>query len=118
MIVQVKRELMERPSPSFARPSPRFFCRRDLIGGGRTTTVAANAPFAMVAHVPRSIEASKLAIRVYLDNQLIIAQAANASGSGDLSGFSPEPLFQPGVWKYELTDVGGNVLGSGEIRAT
>lgn len=85
---------------------------------GRTTSVGSQEAFAIVAHLTRSIDASKLVMRIYLDGGLIASNAVNASGSGDLWGFSPGPLFQPGQWKYEFTDIGGNVLASGTVTAT
>jgi hypothetical protein len=54
---------------------------------------------------------------VYFDEQLVNTQAANAEGNGDLWGWSLGPLFEPGVWRYEITDVGGNVLAAGSITA-
>jgi hypothetical protein len=57
-------------------------------------------------------------MRVYWDGQLVTTQAANAEGTGDLWGWSLGPLFEAGLWRYELIDVGGNVLASGEVTAT
>jgi hypothetical protein len=83
----------------------------------RMTAVGANEPFSLVAHFPRVVNAEEFAIRLYLDGQLVSSSASNATGSGDLWGYSPGPLFEPGVWRYEFTDIGGNVLASGEITA-
>ena len=85
---------------------------------GRTTAVGANDAFSLVGRLPSVYDAADLGMRVYLDGQLVASQAFNASGSGDLWGFSPGPLFEPGTWRYEFTDVGGNVLASGEVEAT
>jgi hypothetical protein len=84
---------------------------------GRTTSVGTQAPFAMVAHLLRAVDGSELNLRVYLDGQLITTQGANAEGTGDVWGWSLGPLFQAGVWRYEIIDVGGNVLASGQVTA-
>jgi hypothetical protein len=85
---------------------------------GRTTSVGAQTAFSMVAHLPKSMDGSQLDVRAYLNGDLITTQAANAKGSGDLWGWSAGPLFQTGTWRYEITDLGGNVLASGEVTAT
>lgn len=59
-----------------------------------------------------------LAIRVYYDGALVSSQGVDASGSSDIWGFSPGPLFAAGEWRYELIEIGGNVLASGTITAT
>lgn len=84
----------------------------------RKVSVGAHEAFAVVAHLPRTLDGSDLVIRVYLDGSLISTTGANATGSGDIWGFSPGPLFEPGTWKYEFTDLGGNVLASGTVTAT
>jgi hypothetical protein len=85
---------------------------------GRTTSVGAHEAFAVVAHLTRSMDGSKIVIRLYLDGQLLASNALGGAGSSDVWGMSPGPLFQPGVWKYEFTDIGGNVLASGQLTAT
>ena len=64
------------------------------------------------------MDASALAIRTSWNGQLVSTVAVTAKGSGDVWGFSPGPLFMAGEWKYDLTDIGGNVLASGTITAT
>ena len=88
-----------------------------LVIAGRTTTVGTQAPFAMVAHLTRSIDGSQMSVRAYWNGSLITTQAANAKGSGDLWGWSLGSLVQAGEWRYEVIDVGGNVLASGSVTA-
>ena len=57
-------------------------------------------------------------MRVYWDDQLVTNSGINATGSGDTWGWQLGPVFEPGVWRYEVTDIGGTVLASGEITAT
>lgn len=85
---------------------------------GRTRSVGTNEAFALVAQLPRSMRADGLAMRLSLDGELVGNEAVNATGEGELWGFSAGPLFAPGTWTYEFTDIGGNVLASGEIEAT
>ena len=84
---------------------------------GRLSSVGVQSAFSMVAHIPQSTDGSKLGLRVYLNGSLLTTATANAKGSGDLWGWSLGPLYQPGTWRYEVTDIGGNVLASGEITA-
>ena len=84
----------------------------------RLTTLTTNQGFSFVARLPRTMDASQLAIRASLNGQLMTSIAVNAKGSGDTWGFSPGPLFMAGTWKYDLTDIGGNVLATGTITAT
>jgi hypothetical protein len=85
---------------------------------GRTTSVGAQEAFAVVGHLTRSMDGSQVNIRMYLDGSLLATNALGGTGSSELWGFSPSPLFQPGEWRYEFTDVGGNVLASGTVTAT
>ena len=84
----------------------------------RLTTVTANQGFSFVAHLSRVIDASALLIRTSWNGQLVATTPPSAKGSGDLWGFSPGPLFAAGKWKYDLTDIGGNVLATGTLTAT
>lgn len=84
----------------------------------RLTTVTAHQAFSFVAHLPGVMEATKLAIRTSFNDQLVATTPVNATGSGDLWGFSPGPLFAAGEWKYDLTDIGGNILATGTLTAT
>lgn len=85
---------------------------------GQKTAVGTQEPFSIVAHLTRSIDASELIMRISLNGQLLSNGKVNASGTGDVWGFSPGPLFQAGTWRYELTDIGGNVLASGQVEAS
>lgn len=85
---------------------------------GRKSSVGSSSSFSFVAHLTRSVDASELSIRIYWNGQLTANQAVNATGSGEIFGFSPGPLSELGEWKHELAGVGGNVLASGTITAT
>lgn len=85
---------------------------------GRTDSVGINEPFSLVAQLPRSMRADELGMRVSLDGELVTNEAVNATGEGELWGFSTGPLFQVGIWTYEFIDIGGNILASGEVEAT
>ncbi len=85
---------------------------------GRKSTVGTTEAFSFVAHLTDAMNSEDLAIRVSFDGQLVSSQRVDATGSSDVWGFSPGPLFAAGEWRYELTDIGGNVLASGTITAT
>lgn len=85
---------------------------------GKTSKVDSHAGFSMVAHLIRAMDASALAMRIYWNGSLVSTTAVNALGSGDVWGFSPGPLFEAGTWRYDITDVGGNVLATGSVTAT
>lgn len=82
---------------------------------GRKTTVGQSEAFSMVAHLTRSMNASDLVIRSYFEGKLVGQSPVSAQGSGDVWGFSPGPLLAAGSWRYDITDVGGNVLASGTL---
>jgi hypothetical protein len=84
----------------------------------RLTTVTANQGFSFVARLPRTMDASGLVIRTSFDGKLVATIPVSVKGTGDVWGFSPGPLFAAGEWKYDLTDIGGNVLATGTITAT
>jgi hypothetical protein len=84
----------------------------------RITSVGATEAFVVVARLPRSVSAAEMSVRVYLDGDLLVTEAANAEGEGEIWGWPLGPLYSPGVWRYEIIDVGGNALAAGEIRAT
>lgn len=84
---------------------------------GRKTAVGVQDPFSFVAHLPRSVDGSEIVFRVLYNGALVVTQAANVQGSGDVFGFSPGPLSAAGSWTYQLTDIGGNVLASGTVTA-
>lgn len=85
---------------------------------GRKTTTSSTGPFSMVAHLSKSMKGSDLVIRIYYAGSLITTTSVNSTDFGDTWGLSPGPLFQAGVWRYDFTDVGGNILATGSITAT
>jgi hypothetical protein len=89
-----------------------------LALANRTSSVGTNEAFAMVASLRQSVNGSEMALRVYFDGALVNTSAADAEGSGDAWGWSLGPLFEPGEWRYEVTDIGGNVLAAGSVTAT
>jgi hypothetical protein len=94
------------------------FDTQTLAISGRLVSVTANQGFSFVAHLPRVMDASALLIRTSLDGDLVATVPVSATGSSDLWGFSPGPLFAVGAWRYDMTDIGGNVLATGTITAT
>jgi hypothetical protein len=96
----------------------RSFDTETFAISGRTDTVSATETFALVASLGRVVDGEDLNFRTSVDGQTVSNQAANASGSGDVWGFTYGPVFQPGVWTIELTDFGGNVLASGRVTVT
>jgi hypothetical protein len=86
---------------------------------GRTSTVAADETFRMVAHLEEAVAGDELVMRVSWNGSAVANQAASEeSESGDIWGWTLGPLFQAGSWRYELTDIGGNVLAAGTIEVT
>ena len=84
----------------------------------RITTVGTNDEFVLVAHLRQSVDASDLAIRISFDGSLVTTTSINSTDNGDVWGVQGGPLFEAGAWKYEFTDIGGNVLASGQITTT
>ena len=84
----------------------------------RVQSVSTTETFALVASLPRVMDADEINVRLLLDGQTISNESINATGSGDIWGLTAGPLFSAGVWRFEFTDIGGNVLASGDIRAT
>ena len=85
---------------------------------GRTSSVKVGAPFAAVANIGKTVDGSAMNMRIYLDGTLLTTTGLSWTGSGDVWGWSPNPAYAAGSWRYELTDVGGNVLATGQIEAT
>ena len=84
----------------------------------RTTSFAAGEPFSAVASLARTMDGTDLSMRIYADGELWTSAALSWTGNGDLWGFSPGPAYSAGTWRYELVDVGGNVLATGTVFAT
>lgn len=89
-----------------------------LAISGRTDTVSTTEVFAFVGTLPSAMDGSEVNIRIAYDGQQVSNQEANATGSGEVFGFTYGPLFEPGTWTFEMTDIGGNVLASGDVTAT
>lgn len=84
----------------------------------RMESVSASEGFALVGTVPEAIDADELSIRASLDGQQFMHEAANATGSGEVWGFTWTPVHAPGTLTIEYVDIGGNVLASGTIEVT
>lgn len=82
---------------------------------GRTRSVRTGEAVSMVASLDEMVDGSDLTLRVYLDDQLVSSSDANADGSGDLWGWTLPPHFIGGTYRYEVADLGGNVLASGKL---
>lgn len=85
---------------------------------GRTDTVKATESFVMVVHLERVMDASDLIVRANWEGSLVSSAPPNFSGRSDLFGFNLGPLFQSGTWRFEVTDVGGNVLAWNSLEVT
>jgi hypothetical protein len=85
---------------------------------GRKRTVGATESFAVVAQLQRSVRAEELVLRLSWDGQVVSNEGVNAPADdeGELWGFTGGPTFQAGSWRYEFTDIGGNVLAAGKIE--
>jgi hypothetical protein len=82
---------------------------------GITTTARTGSTVALVALLPRSISSGTANMRVSLNGTLVVNQAVTMTGSGELFGTTAGPFTIPGTYKYELVDLGGNVLASGTL---
>lgn len=70
------------------------------------------------ATVPSLSELARRNLRLYLDGQLITTSGFGSAGTYEVWGWSSNPLIQSGEWRFELLDVGGNVLASGVVTVT
>ena len=84
---------------------------------GRLASVGPDDTFFMVGQLTRSVAGSGLVIRAYLDGELIHVAFTMRTDEADIWGFSLGPLIGPGTWRYEIAEVGGSVLASGQIVA-
>jgi hypothetical protein len=84
---------------------------------GRGTEFTASQTFAAVVHLTQTVDGSTLNMRISWNGQVVANRSANATGSGDIWAWTLGPTFAAGTWTYEITDVGGNALASGEITA-
>ena len=85
---------------------------------GITTTARTGTTVALVALLPRSISTGTASMRVSLNGTLVVNQAVTMTGSGDLFGTTVGPFTIPGTYKYELADLGGNLLASGRLTVS
>jgi hypothetical protein len=83
----------------------------------KTFRVNINTPFSMVASLTRSVDGADLSVRLSLDGGLAKSQPLHVTGFGAVWGFTPDPLPAGGTWRYDLVDIGGDVLASGTIQA-
>jgi len=84
---------------------------------GRLASVGADDTFFMVGQLTRSVAGSRLVIRAYLDGELITVAWTLRTDEAGIWAFSLGPLIGPGTWRYEIADIGGSVLASGQIMA-
>lgn len=82
---------------------------------GITTTARTGTTVALVARLPRTVSSGDVNMHVSLNGTLVLNQPVAMTGSGDLFGSTVTPFVVPGTYKYELVDVGGNVLASGTL---
>ena len=85
---------------------------------GITTTARTGTTVALVALLPRSISTGTANIRVSLNGTQVLNQAVTMTGSGDLFGMTVGPFVVPGTYKYDLVDLGGNVLATGTLTVS
>ena len=57
-------------------------------------------------------------MRVSLDGTVIANEAIAMKGSGELFGVTLTPFVVAGSYKYDLVDIGGNLLASGSLTVT
>ena len=85
---------------------------------GRTTTAGTDAPFSFVARLTHSAKGSEMTMRWSWNGSLVTNSDLRWDGEGEVWGGSAGPLSEPGEWRLELTDVGGNTLASGTLVVT
>jgi len=83
----------------------------------RLTSVGPNDSFVMVGRLTRPLLGSRLVIRGYLDDALITVAWTSSLDYAVTWGFDLGPVAKPGNWRYEIAEIGGNALASGEFVA-
>lgn len=83
---------------------------------GQRTTVGTQEPVALVAHLTKPIEGN-VTIRASLGGALIGSAPIEVTGSGEVFGYVLGALVTPGEYRYDIVDIGGNVLASGIVTA-
>ena len=81
----------------------------------RLTSVRPDEEFVMVGRLPRPIAGSRLVIRGYLDGELIKIAWAERTDEGRIWGFNLGPIAMLGTWRFEIAEVGGTALASGQF---
>lgn len=84
---------------------------------GQRTTVGTQEPVALVAHLSKTLD-SGLTIRASLDGTFVNSAPITVQGSGEIFGFVLGALVSPGEWRYDVVDIGGNILASGAVIAS
>ena len=84
---------------------------------GRLTSVGPDEEFVMVGRLPRSLAGSRLVIRAYLDGALTTIAWTSSNDEGGIWGFNLGPIGMPGTWRYEIAEIGGSALATGEFVA-
>ncbi len=84
----------------------------------RLASVTGQQEFSLVARLPQPMDGSKLAIRTWFNGRIVGSIPLGETGIGDIWGSSPRPLQSAGRWRFDLTDVDGNVLATGELTVT
>jgi hypothetical protein len=84
---------------------------------GRLSSVGADDEFVMVGRLTESVAGSRLVIRAYLDGELLTIAWTLSTDEGGIWGFNLGPVHFPGTWRYEIADIGGDALASGQILA-
>lgn len=92
------------------------FDPKTFVMTGQRTTVGTQEPVALVAHLTKPLEAG-MTLRASLDGTLIGSAPITYTGSGELFGYVLNALGAPGEYRYDIVDVGGNVLASGSVTA-
>jgi hypothetical protein len=85
---------------------------------GRLTSVSGQQEFSLVAHLAQPMDGSTLAIRTWFNGRVVGSIPLGEPGMGDIWGSSPRPLQSAGRWRFDMTDVDGNVLATGELTVT
>jgi hypothetical protein len=84
---------------------------------GRLTSVGPDEEFVMVGRLPRPLVGSRVVIRGYLDEALVMIAWTQSLDEGTTWGFDMAPIAMPGNWRYEIAEAGGSVLASGQLEA-
>ena len=81
----------------------------------RVTSVEPDQELVMVGRLPRSIAGPRLMIRGYLDGTLITIAWTDSIDEGVIWGFNLGTISIPGNWRYEIAEVGGEALATGQL---